>query len=129
MHAYLSRRRQLANGEQDGEWRTMLAPRSGSMIDARSPETRLLLAVLADAVDAFQKNAFASSRKSRRLFVEAEEWFASDAADSPLAFVTICHALGLDVSYLRSGLRRWRERAEQARLEAVAVPGHHPSAA
>src|SRR5438067_3812049 len=74
------------------------------------PEKRLMLAVLEDAVGTLQKYVNVSSRYGRRLFSEAEEWFASPDADWPFAFVNVCQALGLDAEYLRAGLWRWRDR-------------------
>src|SRR2546427_3713621 len=74
------------------------------------PEKRLMLAVLEDAVGTFQKYVNVSSRQGRRLFSEAEEWFASPDADWPFGFVNVCQALGLDAEYLRAGLWRWRDR-------------------
>jgi hypothetical protein len=73
------------------------------------PEKRLMLAVLEDAVGTFQKYVNVHSRHARRLFTEAEEWFASADADWPFAFVNVCQALGLDSDYIRSGLWRWRD--------------------
>ena len=80
-------------------------------IDASlQPEKRLMLAVLEDGVGTFQKYAAAPGRRARRLFAEAEEWFASDDTAGPFSFVSICQALGLEPHYLRRGLRRWREQ-------------------
>lgn len=73
------------------------------------PEKRLMLAVLEDAVGAFQKYVNASNRRARRLFVEAEEWFESREMDSPFAFENVCEALNLEAEYVRRGLRSWRE--------------------
>jgi hypothetical protein len=73
------------------------------------PEKRLMLAVLEDAVGTFQKYVTASTRRGQRLFSEAEEWFASDALDWPYGFASICQALGLEASFLRGGLWRWRD--------------------
>ena len=79
-------------------------------IDASlQPEKRLMLAVLEDGVGTFQKYCGASSRRARRLFMEAEEWFASDDVEWPFAFGSICQALGLEPEYLRRGLRRWQD--------------------
>ena len=78
-------------------------------IDASlQPEKRLMLAVLEDAVGTFQKYAVATGRRARRLFAEAEEWFASDDVSWPYAFLNICQALGLEPAYVRRGLLRWR---------------------
>lgn len=80
-------------------------------IDASlQPEKRLMLAVLEDAVGAFQKYATAATRRGRRLFGEAEEWFEDAASDWPFAFENVCQALALEPAYIRSGLRRWRAR-------------------
>jgi len=79
-------------------------------IDASlQPEKRLMLAVLEDAVGAYQKYVHASNRRARRLFDEAEEWVESPSVDGPFAFENVCEALGLEAGYLRLGLRRWRE--------------------
>jgi hypothetical protein len=79
-------------------------------IDASlQPEKRLMLAVLEDAVGTFQKYATANTRRARRLFTEAEEWFSSEETQWPFAFVNVCQALGLEPLYLRAGLQRWRE--------------------
>src|SRR6185295_11092797 len=79
-------------------------------IDASlQPEKRLMLAVLEDAVGAYQKYVNASSRRAHRLFDEAEEWIESADADGPFTFENVCQALGLEAAYLRRGLRRWRE--------------------
>jgi hypothetical protein len=90
---------------------SFLAP-SGIDILGRTPalraEQRLLLAVLEEAVRTFQRYLDGEGRRSRRLLREVEAWFASDDPTFPFSFVPLCDALGLDPSYLRSGLRRWR---------------------
>jgi hypothetical protein len=89
------------------------------------PEKRLLLAVLEDAVDTFQHYATVSSGRGRHIFVDAEQWFASTAADWLFDFEFLCQALGLDPSYIRSGLRLWCDarRAPIARAWPIAVEG------
>jgi|SRR5207247_1323363 len=77
------------------------------------PEKRLQVAVLADAVLMFHR--WAGDERVRRLFAEVEAWFASDDADGPFTFITICDSLKFDPSYIRWGLRQWR-----AHLEATA---------
>jgi hypothetical protein len=74
------------------------------------PARRLMLAVLADAVGAFRRTAGATDRAGQRLFVETAQWFASDDAGGPFTFVSICDTLGLDVEYVRAGLKRWSRR-------------------
>lgn len=74
------------------------------------PEKRLMLAVLEDAVGAFQKYVWATNRRGRRFFNEAEAWFEVRDADWPFAFENVCEALGLEPSFIRLGLRRWHDR-------------------
>jgi hypothetical protein len=71
------------------------------------PEKRLMLALLEGAVGDFQKYATASNAHGRRLFADVDAWFAS-TSHGMLDFETICDGLGLDPSFLRSGLHRWR---------------------
>src|SRR5262250_609625 len=60
------------------------------------PEKRLMLAELEDAVGTFQKYVNARDRSAQKLFLEVEDWFASEDQDWPYSFVNISHALGLD---------------------------------
>src|SRR5262245_64589569 len=65
-------------------------------------EKRLMLAVLADAVDILLKGDGRDAR-SRRLFVETAEWIRAND-DGPFSFVNVCESLGLSASCLRRGL-------------------------
>jgi hypothetical protein len=76
------------------------------------PEKRLQTAVLADAVMTFQNWAGVGRPRAGRLFAEVDAWFASDDADGPFTFITICDSLGFDPAYIRRGLRQWRAHAE-----------------
>ena len=76
------------------------------------PEKRLQVAVLADAVLTFHRWAGDERARARRLFVEVEAWFASDDADGPFTFITICDSLGFDPAYIRRGLSHWRTDVE-----------------
>ena len=78
------------------------------------PEAGLALAVLEDAVRTLQRYAVAEDRAARILVAEVDEWFACNDTDHPFFFVSICDVLGLDVAYMRSGLRRWRESRQVA---------------
>ena len=75
----------------------------------RQPECRLLWAVLENAVDAYMKYAFTTSRRGKRLFREAEEWIWRDDPTWLCSFTSICHVLGVDPGYIRRGLRKWRD--------------------
>jgi hypothetical protein len=80
------------------------------VVPLKQPEKRLMLAVLEDAVGTFQKYVNTRERNGQRLFSEVEEWFNSDDLQWPYSFVNVSQALGLDVSYMRRGLGRWRDR-------------------
>jgi len=72
-----------------------------------TPEKRLLLAVLEEALWTFQRYVIATDRRSRALFAEVETWFASEDTVRLYSFLGICDALGIDASYVRSRLGRW----------------------
>jgi hypothetical protein len=80
----------------------------------REPARRLMLGVLADAIATFRRMAGTATREEALAFVETAQWFASDEADEPFAFVAICRTLGSDAAYLRLGLRNVRARARAA---------------
>jgi len=77
---------------------------------AHEPERRLVVAVLQDAVDCFQKHVIARDRKSRQLFLDAEEWVVSDDRSWPFSFENVCDLLQINAEYLRCGLMAWRDR-------------------
>lgn len=77
---------------------------------AHEPERRLVIAVLQDAVDCFQKHLRARDRKARQLFLDAEEWIGSEDRSWPFSFENICDLLQINAEYLRKGLMAWKER-------------------
>jgi hypothetical protein len=81
-------------------------------------ERRLVLAILEEAVRSYQRYAFATNRRGRRLFGETCEWF--DAHDDPwiFSFENICHALDLDPDHIREGRARSRRRESCAARSA-----------
>jgi hypothetical protein len=93
----------------------------GGLDASLQPEKRLMLAVLEDAVGTFQKYVWSRDRAGQRLLAEVEEWFNSDDVDWPYSFVNISHSLGLDVGYMRDGLRRWKQQQLDARVDGVKV--------
>ena len=121
--AVIARRQAARRGAGRGEGSAARAPRRALMPpeitdailpaqfffrpkpDAFLPEKRLMVAVLAAAVDDYTTYADAKGGSGRRQFANVEAWFASNSARWPFSFVGICEALDLDVSYLRGGLR------------------------
>ena len=78
---------------------------------AHGGERRLIIAVLEDAINCFQKNLFAADNRGKRLFRDAENWVMSADRDLPFAFENICEFLSLDAEYIRQGLHRWARAA------------------
>jgi hypothetical protein len=77
---------------------------------AHEAERRLAIAVLQDAVDCYQKHLFARDRKARQLFLDAEQWIASEDRSWPFSFENICELLQINAAYLRRGLGLWKEQ-------------------
>ena len=89
---------------------------------AKRGEYLLVAAVLEDAIHCYKKYVHARDREGRRLFEDARDWFMAErnaasigAQDPPtLAFEYVCDVLGLDPTYVRSGLSRWGTRPSPA---------------
>jgi hypothetical protein len=73
-----------------------------------APETRLLLAVLHDALETFQRGLLTSDCKDREAFREVDRWFRSDDYDWPFSFENICGTLLIDPDHIRDGLNQLR---------------------
>lgn len=79
----------------------------------REKEEALMLAVLADAIECFQKYVFADNEREKKAFQEAEDWILEKNNDWLFSFDNICEALQLTPDYLRQGLLRWKEAKSQ----------------
>ena len=88
----------------------------------QEPEYRLIVAVLQDAIDCFQKHLFAREHKARLLFEDAVEWIASDDREWPYSFISICEVLNLNPDYLRGGLQMWQESQLVGKAHRRLVP-------
>ena len=77
--------------------------------EALEPEKQLMEAMLADAINLYRLHAYADSIEYKRLFSEAQRWLWSDDWRWPFSFRNICEVLGLDASYLRRGLKHWKD--------------------
>ena len=76
-------------------------------------ERRLMLAVLEDAIDCFQKYAHTNDLRGRQLFLESYDWIMSQDKRWLFSFENICQIVDMNPDYIRQGLHRWRdERAE-----------------
>jgi hypothetical protein len=70
------------------------------------PEKTLMLAVLEDAIECFQKYASSRSPKTRQLFQDAEEWILEQDSEWLFSFHQVCVTLGWNPQYIRKGLLR-----------------------
>ena len=75
----------------------------------REGEERLMLAVLENAVEYFQKYVLARNPSGKQLFQEAEEWFLDKENEALYSFESICETLGLHPDHIRKGLMVWKE--------------------
>ena len=86
----------------------------------REGEERLMLAVLENAVEYFQKYVLARNPGGKQRFQEAEEWFLEKDGEALYSFENICETLGLHPDPIRKGLLAWKE----AKLKLSSVEGH-----
>ncbi len=93
---------------------------------AHEPERRLVVAVLEDAVECFQKHIRARDPKARQLFVDAEEWICSEDRSWPFSFENVCDLLQINPEYLRRGLIAWRDRQMSEHPRSKVVPLNLP---
>jgi hypothetical protein len=75
-----------------------------------TPEQRLGIAVLNNAIHSVQKYRLAIDRRGRRLFNEVNEWMLDGETSWPYSFERICAVLDLDANAVRQRLRLGAER-------------------
>ena len=90
-------------------------------------EHRLLAAILEDAVLTYCVPNAARSRGGSRAAREAREWIESTDRSWVFSFERVCDALGLDVHYIRRGVRAWKQR-DMHRLGVVTDMGSRRAA-
>ena len=92
----------------------MIEPTDSDLIEnltkeiIRDGEKRLMLAVLENATEDFQKYVLATDPRGKQLFQDAEEWIMDTDDPSFFSFQSICDHLHLDPGYLRHGFMRWK---------------------
>lgn len=74
-------------------------------------EKRLMLAVLEDALDCYQKYAVALDGHGQQLFDEARTWITAKDRCWFFSYENICETLEINPDYLRQGLENWRRSA------------------
>ncbi len=75
-------------------------------------EQRLMLALLADAINVYQQGVISRATRKRLLYLDADRWIMMAAKTAPHAFSfnTVCDALGINASVLRRRLILWKHR-------------------
>jgi len=87
-----------------------------------SGEQRLMLALLTDAINVYQKGALSPVTRARRLYVDAERWIVADTSGAEgLSFTTVCEALGINHVLLRRRIIQWKH---QVRAQRTKQPVH-----
>lgn len=72
--------------------------------DRLTPQQRLMLAVLENAVHDVQRYQYTNRKRERQFFREALEWFTIPGDKGAFSFVAVCQNLGLEPNYIRRGL-------------------------
>jgi hypothetical protein len=79
-------------------------------------EQRLMLALLTDAINVYQKGVLSHLTRARRLYVDAERWIlAENGSGGWLSFDTVCDALGIDPLHLRRRIIAWKHEIHRRR--------------
>lgn len=92
----------------------------------REGEQKLMLAVLENAIEDFQKHILADDKRGKELFQDAEEWILETNSPSFFSFENICAHLDLDPDYVRRGFMRWKAAKQQGGVKCL--PGTRRSA-
>ena len=85
----------------------------------RTPELRLMAAVLEDAIRTLCRCTGSPGVRRQRLFSETADWFESPDVSWPFSFENICDALALEPGWVRRLLRRW-QAAQTPRAQGLA---------
>ena len=87
---------------------------SGSRSHEVAGELELAEAVLRHAIHEYQKFAGLRSRRGQQWFRDVDSWFSADDRHWCYSFLNLCEILELEPTYIRTGLKMWRERAVAA---------------
>ncbi|HVC43519.1 MAG TPA: hypothetical protein VND20_01785 [Candidatus Binataceae bacterium] len=86
-------------------------------------EQRLMLAMLTDAINVYQKGVLSHLTSARRLYVDAERWIMREGpAGDALPFDTVCDALGINAGLLRRRIIGWKHTVHR-KCDAHPTPG------
>ncbi len=86
-------------------------------------EQRLMLALLADALNVYQQGVLSRNTRKRLLFVDAERWITAGAKSRhAFSFDTVCDALGIDPGMLRRRMLAWKHELRRNLQSRAATP-------
>lgn len=94
----------------------------------REGEQKLMLAVLENAIEDFQKYVLAADKRGKELFQETEQWIFETDSPSFFSFENICAHLDLDPDYVRRGFIRWKVAKQNGEVKCSSSAGKQRSA-
>jgi len=101
----------------DGVLPQQIFQRQGS--GALKPFSRLMYAILIDAVRCYQVNFDASRLSKKQQFSEAQAWLFHGEDNGPFSFRRVCDALEIDPDHVRRGPRHTRRQLSDWRRREV----------
>jgi hypothetical protein len=86
-------------------------------------EQRLMLALLADAINVYQQGVLSRNTRKRLLFVDAERWITAGAKSRhAFSFEAVCDALGINCATLRRRMLTWKHELRRSVSPRAATP-------
>jgi hypothetical protein len=86
-------------------------------------EQRLMLALLADAINVYQQGVLSRNTRKRLLFIDAERWItAGPNVRHAFSFDTVCDALGINPGVLRRRMLLWKHELRRNVQTRSATP-------
>mgnify|MGYP001230937290 CR=1 FL=1 len=89
---------------------------------ADTPEKRLAMAILRDAIGCYMHDCLTPERHRIRVFRDAEVWFFAGAGDGIFSLNNVCEILHLEPAYIRRRLRNYEHKhSRQRKVEPAAA--------
>jgi len=77
-------------------------------------EQRLMLALLADAINVYQQGVMSRSTRKRMLYVDAERWITAGPSNQhAFSFEAVCDALEINPGVLRRRMVLWKHKTSR----------------
>src|SRR5258705_3359047 len=77
-------------------------------------EQRLMLALLADAINVYQQGVLSRNTRKRLLFIDAERWITASAkCRHAFSFDTVCDAFGISYAVLLRRMLTWKHEIQR----------------